>query len=301
MIKVGIIGADSDLSGEIIRILINHPETEMTALMSPINSGRSISSIHHGLIGETDLRFCDKINLEELDFLIVPNSSELPDTVINKLEQTEELKIVSLSNRNLPKNAELGISELKRKELVRGAKTAYVPSPTTVSSLIALGPLASFLLLNSNIEIISILPNDLTSLDVKEISAEIKKQLQKRQASFNGEINVKIEIGKNGEREAKTLIALNNSLPIEEIEKIFDQLYDDHNFTFITRKGIDSKEVEGTQKTLLKLQKPSPESLMIEIFYDPRMRGGAGDIVHVLNLFFGLHEKTGLSLKSSRF
>lgn len=306
MIKVGIIGADLPIVGEIIRILVNHPETEIVSLISPSHTGRAVSALHHGLIGETQLFFSDKIDTENIDFLIIANSDLLGKDYIDKVLQNENLKVVfsnsGKSDIDYIDNFEIGLSEINRKALVRGARAAYIPSTAIIPSFIALSPLAQFLLLNSDINIAVNMPHDIAILidEVKE-SEKIKKYLQTNQTSFNGNINLKVSGDHFTERGSTTTITLVSNLALSEIEKIYQDIYDDHNFTFLINGEVKSKEVEGTQKVIMSLKKPDPETLIIEVVEDARLRGGAGDIVHVMNLFFGLHEKTGLHLKASSF
>lgn len=306
MVKVGIINADTPIAGEIIRLLSLHPETELNLLYSPDLMGRNVSSVHHGLIGESALNFTDKVNLEDIDFLIILNKSQLSDTIISHQSNHESLKIafIGKSLYNLSDKDtldEIGISEINRKALVRGAKKAYIPSPAIVPALIGLIPLANYLLLNSELEISVSLPEDLNkTIDIEADTKEIIDQIQKRQSSFKEKVKLRI-VESDSDRGALTIIRFKNNLPISEIEKIYDETYDDHNFTFISRGDVELKEVEGTHKTLIYLEKPEPDILKIKVITDARMRGGAGDFVHVMNLFFGLHEKTGLHLKASRY
>lgn len=301
MVKVGILEAETPLAGELIRILVNHPETDLVTLYSPPLQGYSVTHQHHGLIGETPLNFTDKLILEDLDFLIIQNDSEIARQII-KSSGDADLKIVSLVKNliaNPKENVEIGLSEINRKALVRTAKKAFLPAPDMIGPLITLAPLASFLLLNSDLNIEVFLPEDiLKSFDKERSVEEISFQLKRFQNSFNGAITLTPTIHPY-QRTAVSKITINNNLPLSEIEDIYERAYDDHNFTFLTSKELRPEEVEGTQKVLIHLSKPSADTLEIESIYDPRMRSGAGDIVHVMNLFFGLHEKTGLSLKSS--
>lgn len=306
MVNVGILGADTPLAGETIRILINHPEVELSSLFAPSMLGRNASSVHHGLIGENPLSFTDKLNLEAIDFLAIMEPTEIAQNIIDKIQNIENLKLVFFENDftfdKLEEKFEIALSEINRKALVRGARVAYIPSPVIVPSLVALMPLAHYLLLNSDIEIEVKTPSDIfEKFDEKQESEYIEKLLKEKQASFNGRVNLKIIEDIHSERTEITKISLSCPLPIAEIENLYDQLYDDHNFTFLTRNEISASEVEGTQKIIINLKKEEPDKLEIETVSDARLRGGAGDIIHVMNLFFGLHEKTGLNLKTSRF
>ena len=51
MIKVGIIGADTPDAGEMLRLLIHHPEVEIHSLYAPAWAGRMVASRHHGFMG----------------------------------------------------------------------------------------------------------------------------------------------------------------------------------------------------------------------------------------------------------
>lgn len=306
MVKIGILGADSLMAGEIIRILLNHPEIELISLYAPALFGRNISSAHHGLIGETSLIFTDKINPSELDLLILDRPTDIGANIINQLPQLENLKIIPLSKDIIPADspieAEPGLSEVNRKALVRGARIGYVLSPLIAPALIALTPLADYLLLNSQIEIDVNAPKDLIEhINVDELKNEISSILLKHQASFSNNMNLNIHSDNIHKRGEITKIRIKNSLPLDEIEKIYSETYSDHNFTYITLSPVGTEEVVGTQKVVLTLSKPDPEILEINAVSDARMRGGAGDAIHVLNLFFGLHEKTGLHFKASTF
>lgn len=305
MIKVSIAGAETPLAGEIIRILVNHPETEFISLFSPLLNGRSVASHHHGLIGETPLKFTDKLNLEDSDLLIF---SEGINDLYGKLEEKysqEDLKQILLGgNVENSKNEgiETGVSEVNRKALVRGAKTAYIPSPAVVPSIISLLPLAKFLLLNSDIDIDVELPSDLAdNTEIEYLEKYLEKLIKATQSSFNNKISLNIIENKEQDRGAKTRISFQSKLPVEEIENIYEQLYDDHNFTFTSKIKPEPKEVVGTQKVVINISKPDDDSLILDVVSDARMRGGAGDAVHIMNLFFGLHEKTGLEFKASSF
>lgn len=69
MIKVGIIGGAGYTAGELIRLLLNHPEAEIVFINSSSNAGNKITDVHEGLYGETDLVFTDQLPLEEIDVL----------------------------------------------------------------------------------------------------------------------------------------------------------------------------------------------------------------------------------------
>jgi N-acetyl-gamma-glutamyl-phosphate reductase len=69
MIKVGILGAAGYTGGELIRLLLNHPEAEIVFANSESNAGNLVSDVHEGLIGETDLKFTDDMPFDQVDVI----------------------------------------------------------------------------------------------------------------------------------------------------------------------------------------------------------------------------------------
>ncbi|MDE6298127.1 MAG: hypothetical protein K2M10_00575 [Muribaculaceae bacterium] len=166
MIRVGIIGAETKNAGELLRLLMFHPEVEISSLYSPTLTGHKLSACHHGFIGEPDYYFSDKIDLSRLNAVFLTDDSSLTHLVLERASEWNELRIIDLSPSRFGKNMmeenlAYGLSEINRKTLVRGATMAKVPSVVGAVSLIALYPLASHLLLSSDIEIESWLPLDI--------------------------------------------------------------------------------------------------------------------------------------------
>ena len=56
-LKIGIIGAAGYTGGELIRLLINHPNVEIAFAQSSSNADNEVSKVHGDLVGETDLKF----------------------------------------------------------------------------------------------------------------------------------------------------------------------------------------------------------------------------------------------------
>lgn len=305
MIKVGIIGASLPLAGEILRILVRHPEVDIKSLYAPEKSGQSVNSCHHGFIGEKIVNFSDKFNPANLDIVFIADNSETGLELIQQSDAWPDLKIVDISPDRFHRweacGMEYGLSEINRKALVRGARLAIIPSAPASLALIALYPLACHLLLNSAISIrISAHKDILMECNVNSVVTEISTMLKKAQASFNSSVNVELK-PENMSRTMRVEIEMASEIPLEEIDKAYELVYDDHNFTFTSLSRAEDKEVEGTQKCVILFTKPSPGVLRLECVGDARMRGGAGDAVHILNLFFALDEKVGLNLKPSVF
>lgn len=308
MIRVGIAGADTPMAGELIRILINHPDVELTDAFAPGKAGRSVASVHHGLAGDCDLSFTPDINPGKLDLIFIDAHSEVADRFRMNTDRWPDLRIIDMSHCPTLDFEALemtyGLPEINRKALVRGAKRAVVARSVAAASIIGLYPLARHLLLKGDIEIHYACPPDIDTDEKREMAKqETEHVLRITQNSFNGKV-ILIDDSQARPLTDRTLWVETNlpcSLEIEEIFKIYGEVYDDHNFSHAVQTLVGPEEVEGTQKTIITLQKRTPETLSVTVAADCRMRGGAGDAVHLMNLLFGLHERTGLNLKVNKF
>lgn len=312
MVKTGIVGANSPQAGELIRILINHPDIELACLYAPGFSGRSASSVHPGLIGENVGNFSDKLILDEIDLLFIAENAILSPQQMSQIDESPELKVIfmdgsdinrqptSTDSRQLPTT---GLSEINRKGLVRGATHAQLLNPIVATTLISLFPLAKYMLLNSRLQINVTIPQ--FTIDEfgerSKLAEKIRQLICQYYPGFSNDILIDIASESNEKRGLTVVTELDCNLSLEEIEKIYESIYDDHNFTFTTFSPVTTDEVVGTQKCVISLSKPDSSKLNVKAVADIRMRGGAGDAVHVMNLLLGLHEKTGLTLKTSNF
>lgn len=306
MIRAGIAGADTAMAGELIRILVNHPDVELMGAFAPGKVGRMVASLHHGLAGECDLEFTPDINPQQLDVIFIDAHSEVADRFRMNTDRWPDLRIIDMSHcpsldlKSL--GMEYGLPEINRKCLVRGCRRAVVARSVAASALVGLYPLAKHLLLRGDIEVKYACPADIdTDEKIGMARLEIIDVLKKTQNSFEGNV-IMAHLGENvSNRGLKLVMQLPCGVGINELMKIYEELYGDHHFTFTLPRLMPAYEVEGTQKTLVTLQKLTPDTLTVTVIADCRMRGGAGDAVHIMNLMFGLQEQTGLRLKTHKF
>ena len=66
-LSVGILGAAGYTGGELIRLLLNHPEAEIVFANSESNAGNLVSDVHEGLLGDTELRFSSEMPFGDVD------------------------------------------------------------------------------------------------------------------------------------------------------------------------------------------------------------------------------------------
>ena len=322
MIRAGIIGGAGYTAGELIRLLINHPDVELVWVNSTSNAGNRIDSVHQGLIGETDFVFIGDTPFEEVDVLFFCTPHGESRKFIESHEIPETMKIVDLSQDFRIDDGShdfiYGLPELNRKYIIRGKHVAN-PGCFATAIQLALLPLAKNLLLNSDIHITAVTGS--TGAGVKPSAtshyswrndnisvykpfrhqhlAEIRQTLSSMQNSFNSAINF-IPVRGNFSRGIFATLYMDCKIGLEEIRRIYEEYYSDHSFTFIVDKNPDLKQVVNTNKCLIYLQKIENKLLVISMI-DNLLKGASGQAVHNMNLLFGLEESVGLHLKPSAF
>ncbi|MDE6513062.1 MAG: N-acetyl-gamma-glutamyl-phosphate reductase [Muribaculaceae bacterium] len=321
MIRAGILGGESFAAGELIRLLINHPDVELSRVQSKLYDGRMITEVHQGMEGETYLRFTPDIDLTDLDVVFCCYPHGHSEQLLADREIPQGLKIIDLSRDFRIEEADndfvYGLPELNRKRLVHGVERVANPGAFATAIELALLPLAKNLLLNSPIHVTAITgfsgsavekssPDQLAwhrdnvsiyrPLNHQHLP-EIRQTLTSLQSSFNSEI---LFIPMRGSFPRGMLITAYMDMPVslEQLRNLYEEYYADHSFTFVLARRPDLKDVVNTNKCLIHLEKID-NRLLITAVIDNIIKGAAGQAVHNMNLIFGLHEKVGLDLKSS--
>jgi N-acetyl-gamma-glutamyl-phosphate reductase len=335
MIKAGIIGGAGYTGGEMLRILINHPNVEIAFVNSSSNAGNLISDVHTDLFGDTDLRFTDQIsqNIDVL-FLCVGHGDAKKFLEANPIN--EHIKIIDLSqdfrlNRNSSiENRQFiyGLPELNKKQ-IQTAKN--IANPGCFATCIQLGllPLAAKGLLQNEVHInattgstgagqslaatshFSWRNNNLSIYKAFEHQHlnEIGESLNWLQdhalatPSPSGRVGVGLNfIPQRGDFTRGILAAMytESDLTLEEAQSIYEEYYSEHPFTHVSRKNIDLKQVVNTNKCLVHLEKHGDKLFIISII-DNLLKGASGQAVQNMNLMFGLEETAGLRLKAANF
>ena len=320
MIKVGIIGGAGYTAGELIRLLINHPNVEISFVHSSSNAGNKITDVHGGLIGETDLIFSGKLPFEKADALFLCSAHGDSKKFMEENTIPENVKIIDLSTdyRNESDGFVYGLPELNKAKIKKAARIAN-PGCFATAIQLAILPLAANNLLKNEVHVNAITGS--TGAGVKHSSTthfswrdnnisiykafehqhldEIKQSLKQLQEGFNHAVNF-IPVRGNFSRGIYTTVYTDCNLSLEETQALYADFYKDAAFTFITGKNPDLKQVVNTNKCILYLEKHGNKILIVSII-DNLLKGASGQAVQNFNLMFGLDEKTGLLLKSSAF
>ena len=322
MIKCGIIGGAGYTAGELIRLLLNHPDAELTFINSSSNAGNKITDVHGGLYGETDLVFTSELPLDSIDLLFFCTAHGDTKKFMESHTVPENVKIIDLSMDYRIEGPEhdfvYGLPELNRRRI---CNARHIANPGCFATCIQLGvlPLAKHLMLNSDLHVNAITGS--TGAGVKPSStshfswrndnisiykpfthqhlAEINQSLSQLQKSYSSRINF-IPVRGNFSRGIFATTYIDCKIDLVEIRRIYEEYYDDHSFTFIPDKNPDLKHVVNTNKCLIHLQKIADKLLIISMI-DNLLKGASGQAVHNMNLLFGLEETVGLHLKPSAF
>ena len=322
MIKVGIIGGAGYTAGELLRLLLGHPEVEIKFVHSTSNAGNRITDVHAGLLGETDLLFTDKMPFEEIDLLYFCTAHGDTRKFLECTQLPDELKVIDLSMDYRIKSNDhdfiYGLPELNRRAT---CKSRYVANPGCFATCIELGllPLAKEHLLKGDISVNAITgstgagvkPSTTTHFSWRNNNIsiykpfthqhlpEILQSVKQLQPDFDGEIDF-IPYRGDFPRGIFTTIVVKCDLDIETIYKLYESYYERDSFTHIVNKPLDLKQVVNTNKCLIHLEKHGNKLLVTSII-DNLLKGASGNAIHNMNLLFGLAETVGLQLKPSAF
>lgn len=322
MIKTGIIEGAGFAGGELIRLLLNHPDVQLMFITGRGNSGQQIHEVHRGLYGETDLVFSEEPELDKIDLLFLITSAEESRQFMETHEIPEKLKIIDFSREYRLKSGDdefiYGLPELNRRAI---CQSRFVANPGSFATCISLGllPLAKNLMLNDDIYVHAIIGSTGTGHKASSMTTfswrdnnvsiykpfvhqhlpEIRESVEQLQSSFNASVHF-VPYRGNFTRGIFCTIMVKNKVAIEELTQLYVDYYAKDSFTHITPDNIDLKQVVNTNKCLIHLEKHG-DMLLITSCIDNLLKGASGQAVHNMNLLFNLEETTGLNLKATAY
>lgn len=321
-IKAGVIGGAGYTAGELLRILVNHPNVEVVFVNSSSNAGNLVSDVHSGLTGDTDLKFTSELPFDMVDVLFLCSAHGDSKKFIEENEIPESLKIIDLSTDYRKKSSEhdfvYGLPELNREEIKKASRIAN-PGCFATCIQLALLPLAAAGLIKDEIHVNAITgstgagvkPSDTSHFSWRNNNVsiykafghqhlmEIRQSLKQLQLNFQDDINF-IPVRGNFARGIYATNYLNCDLSIEEAKELYKNYYQNAAFTFLVDKNPDMKQVVNTNKAIIYLEKHGNKLLIVSII-DNLLKGASGQAVQNMNLMFGLDEKAGLNLKAIGF
>ena len=321
-IRAGLVGGAGYTGGEMLRLLVNHPSVEIVFVHSQSNTGNLISDVHTDLLGDTDLRFTGELSSDiDVLFLCVGHGDAKKFLEANQIDQS--IKIIDLSQDfrlNVAAGDQwvYGLPELNRDRI---KEANYIANPGCFATCIqlALLPLAANGLLKNEVHINattgstgagqSLAATSHFSWRNNNLSVykafghqhlnEIGESLVHLDPSFDAPINF---IPQRGDFTRGILAAVYTECDLteEEAQKLYEDYYDDHVFTHVSKNNIDLKQVVNTNKGLVHVEKHGNKVFIVSII-DNLLKGASGQAVQNMNLMFGLEERAGLRLKAAAF
>ena len=322
MIKVGILGAAGYTGGELIRLLLNHPETEIVFANSESNAGNPVADVHEGLLGDTDLTFTDQMPFDQVDVVFFCFGHGKSAAFLAQHTIPANVKIIDLAQDfriAAPGNDFIyGLPEINRNII---AKAQHVANPGCFATCIQLGllPAAHLGLLSGDIPVNAITGS--TGAGQKATTTthfswrnnnmsiykpfqhqhvpEILQSIQQVQGHFDGEIGF-IPYRGDFARGIFATEVVKTDASIDDIVAAYKAFYANAPFTHYSDKAIDLKQVVNTNKALVHCEKYG-NKLLITSCIDNLLKGAVGQAVENMNIMFGIDETAGLRLKPSAF
>jgi N-acetyl-gamma-glutamyl-phosphate reductase len=325
MIKVGIISGAGYTAGELLRLLINHPDVEVSFVHSTSNAGNKITDVHGGLIGETDLTFTDQtppLGGWRVDALFLCSAHGDSRKFLETYAIPSQVKIIDLSTDYRHKETAgdfvYGLPELNKAQI---QKAVHVANPGCFATAIqlALLPLAASKKIIGEMHVYAITgstgagvkPGATTHFSWRDNNLsiykpfehqhlqEISESLHQLQPELSEPLNF-IPVRGDFPRGIFASVYTDCDLSTEEAKALYQEFYKEAAFTFVTDKNPDMKQVVNTNKCVLYLEKFGNKLLIISVI-DNLLKGASGQAVQNFNLMFGLDERVGLRLKAIGF
>ena len=324
-IKAGIVGGAGYTGGEMLRILINHPNVDIVFVHSNSNAGNYVYEVHTDLFGDTDLKFVSELSNDiDVLFLCVGHgdakkfleANPIPDH-IRIIDLSQDFRLAE-SSKLEGKSFVYGLPELNR-DAIKSAHNIANPGCFATCLQLGLLPLAAKGLLNGEVHITGTTgstgagqsPSATTHFTWRNDNLSIYKAFDHQHLKEIGESIKQLQPGYGrtinfvpyrGDytRGIIASIYMDSDLSGDEALKLFEDYYSGHPFTHVTSRNIDLKQVVNTNKCFIQVAKHGSKLLITSII-DNLTKGASGQAVQNMNLLFGLDETVGLRLKATAF
>ena len=320
--KIGIIGGAGYTAGELLRLLINHPEVEIAFVHSTSNAGEPVTSVHGGLLGETDLIFSDTHPLEDIDLLFLCSAHGHSRKFWEENSRPDGLKVIDLAQdfRDESEGYVYGLPEANFSR-IRGARSVANPGCFATAIQLSLLPLAAAGLLPEKGDINVTALTGSTGAGVKPGSTthfswrndnisvykpfthqhlkEIAMTLSQLQPGFSSEINF-VPVRGDFARGIFAIVTLDSALDEEEAVMLYKDYYASEPFAVVSDSPVDLKQAVNTNKAVIHVEKHG-RKLLVTCAEDNLLKGASGQAVQNMNIMLGLDQREGLRLKPSAF
>lgn len=322
MINIGILGAAGYTGGELIRLLLNHPDANIVFANSESNAGNLVCDVHEGLYGDTDLRFTAEMPFDQVDVVFFCFGHGKSAQFLSEHQIPAHVRIIDLAQDFRLKadgnDYVYGLPELNA-DCIAAAK--HIANPGCFATCIQLGllPAAAMRLIADDVAVNAITgstgagqkPGSTTHFSWRNNNMsiykpfchqhvpEIRQSLEQLQGPMEASIDF-IPYRGDFARGIFATMVVKTDASEQSIVDGYKAFYRDAAFTHYVDKAIDLKQVVNTNKCLVHCEKHG-NKLLIASCIDNLLKGAVGQAVQNMNLMFGLHQATGLRLKPSAF
>ena len=316
MTRAGILGAAGFTGGELIRLLLNHPEVEIVFANSESNAGNPVSDVHEGLVGDTDLRFTDTMPFDQVDVVFLCFGHGKSEAFLKEHAIPEQVRIIDLAQdfrlASPSHDFVYGLPELNKERIA---------NPGCFATCIQLGllPAARMGILQDDIAVNAITgstgagqkPTATTHFSWRSSNMsiykpfqhqhvpEIRQSLLQEQGSLEASIDF-IPYRGDFTRGIFATEVVKTDADINDIVAAYKAYYADAPCTHYVERPIDLKQVVNTNKALVHCEKYG-NKLLVTSCIDNLLKGAVGQAVQNMNIMFGIDETAGLRLKPSAF
>lgn len=338
MIKIGILGAAGYTGGELIRILLNHPEAEIVFANSESNAGNLVSDVHEGLIGDTDLCFTDQMPFDKVDVVFFCFGHGKSEAFLKEHTIPDNVKIIDLAQDFRIKGNHdyvYGLPEIYRSEI---AACKHLANPGCFATCIQEGllPLAKAGLLTHDVAVNAITgstgagqkPGATTHFSWRNNNFSVYKLFTHqhlheicqtlndlRPASAPRAVDTLDEgydadgitidfIPYRGDFArgifCTEVVTCDKAPDPNAVVELYKYFFKDAAFTHYSDKPLDLKQVVNTNKALVHVE-VFGKKIVVTSIIDNLLKGAVGQAVQNMNIMFGLDEKAGLNLKATAF
>ncbi|WP_336515306.1 N-acetyl-gamma-glutamyl-phosphate reductase [Pollutibacter soli] len=322
-IKAGIIGGAGYTGGELIRLLLNHPEAELSFVHSKSNEGNYLHHVHQDLLGDTNLKFTGKLGEADVLFLCLGHGearkfleNNTIDPAVSIIDLSQDFRLEDSSSFG-DRHFIYGLPELNR-DNIRKAKNIANPGCFATAIQLGLLPLAKNGLLDE-IHTTGITGSTGAGQGLSQTShfswrannVQAYKTLNHQHLREIGESLRQLRPGHNmilnfipWRGDFTRGIFISSQIHCEEKESTMNELYENfyegHPFTILGSEPIFLKQVINTNKCIIQLEKVGSK-LVVHSIIDNLLKGASGQAVQNMNLMFGFDECAGLKLKAAAF
>ena len=320
MTSVGIIGGAGYTAGELLRLLIHHPDVEVVTIQSESQAGKSVSDVHSDLIGLTDLVFVKDIDTSASIYFLCKGHGASAELLKNHTDLLDKIIIDLSQDFRLAGSHDFvyGLPELNRTQI---KSSRHIANPGCFATCIQLGllPVVHLDKIQSDIHISGITgstgagqglsPTTHFSWRANNMSVykafthqhlyEIGETIHQVNPQFNSKLDF-IPYRGNFTRGIIITSYFETDMREDLLKESYDKFYDSHPFTQVTDVNPDIKMVVNTNRCLVNVRKHNEQAIVISVI-DNLLKGASGQAVQNMNLILGIEETAGLNLKASQF